>query len=96
MADAAVLHLNLHRVYFDEIAQGTKRIEYRDTSDYWARRLQGRAYDVIVFRNGYGPKVPEMWVQFRGVRKRGKGRSGYYAIKLGKVLKILRWRKPKG
>lgn len=27
---AAVLHLNLHREFFAQIAAGTKRIEYRD------------------------------------------------------------------
>jgi hypothetical protein len=84
----------LHRIYFDQIALGTKKTEYRTTSPYWAQRLKDRKYDVIVFRNGYGPKVPEMWVQLLGVRKRGKGRSGHYAIRLGKILKLLRWRKP--
>jgi hypothetical protein len=96
MAKTSVLHLTLHREYFDQIALGTKKTEYRDTTDYWARRLEGRDYDEIVFRNGYGLKVPEMRVEFRSVRKRGRGRSGYYAIRLGKILKIRRWRKPKG
>ena len=95
MADKALLHLNLHREFFDAIAQGTKKTEYRDSSPYRARRLEGRSYDIVVFRNGYGPKVPEMFVQFRGVRKRGKGRSSHYAIRLRKILTIRRWRKPK-
>ena len=95
MARKSVLHLTLHREFFDQIASGTKKTEYRDTSDYWARRLEDRDYDEIVFRNGYGLKVPEMRVEFRGIRKRGTGRSGHYAIKLGKVLKILRWRRPR-
>jgi hypothetical protein len=38
----AILHLNLHREYFAEIVAGTKRIEYRDRTDCWARRLEGR------------------------------------------------------
>ena len=28
-----ILHLNLFRKYFDEIAEGTKTIEYRDKND---------------------------------------------------------------
>ena len=95
MAGKSVLHLTLHREFFDQIALGTKKTEYRDTSDYWARRLDGRDYDEIIFRNGYGPKVPEMRVEFRGIRKRGNGRSGHYAIQLERILSIRRWRKPK-
>ena len=48
----AALHLNLHREYFAQIAAGTKRIEYRSRTAYWRRRLEGRHYDVIQFRNG--------------------------------------------
>jgi hypothetical protein len=95
MVGKSVLHLTLHRQYFDEIAVGTKTTEYRATTPYWAARLEGRAYDVIIFKNGYGSKVPEMWVKFLGVRKYGKGRSGHYAIRLGTILKIKRWRRPK-
>ena len=49
----AILHLNLHREYFAQIANGTKRIEYRDRTPYWKRRLEGRTYHLIHFRNGY-------------------------------------------
>jgi hypothetical protein len=48
----AILHINLHREHFAEIAAGTKRTDYRDRTDYWARRLEGRRYDVVQFRNG--------------------------------------------
>ena len=88
----AVLHLNLHREFFAQIAAGTKRAEYRDQTPYWRRRLEGRHYDVIQFRNGYATKAPEMLVEFLGIRKDGKGRTGYYAIRLGRILKIKRWR----
>ncbi len=39
-----VLHLNLHREFFAQIAAGTKRIEYRRRTPYWRRRLESRAY----------------------------------------------------
>lgn len=87
------LHLNLHREFFAQIAEGTKRIEYRKRTAYWKARLEGRHYDVIQFRNGYATKAPEMLVDFLGVRKYGKGTNGYYAIRLGRILKIKRWRK---
>jgi ASC-1-like (ASCH) protein len=87
-----ILHLNLHREFFSQIAAGTKRIEYRDQSPYWKKRLENRKYDAIQFRNGYATNAPEMLVEFRGVRRYGKGRKAKYAIQLGKILKIKRWR----
>jgi hypothetical protein len=91
----AILHLNLHREFFAAVAAKTKRIEYRKQTPYWKTRLEGRKYDFIQFRNGYATQAPEMLVEFLGVRKYGKGRSGYYAIRLGRILKIKRWRKNK-
>ena len=77
-----VLHLNLYRKYFDAILNGTKTIEYRDITPYWSRRLEGRHYDVIKFRNGYAKVAPEMIVQYKGIDID----EGKYAIHLGKVL----------
>lgn len=85
-----VLHLNVHRRFFDEIAAGTKTEEYRERTDYWASRLEDREYDYIVFRNGYGPAVPEMHVEWRGVRKTTRKGDQVYAIRLGRILKVSR------
>lgn len=87
----ATLHLDLHREFFAQIAAGTKRIEYRSRTPYWRRRLEGRRYDVIQFRNGYATRAPEMMVEFLGVRRYGKGCKACYAIRLGRILKIKRW-----
>ena len=87
-----LLHLNLHREFFAQIAAKTKRIEYRDQSPHWRKRLEGRKYDAIQFRNSYAADAPEMLVEFRGLRRYGKGRKAYYAIQLGRILKIKRWR----
>jgi hypothetical protein len=92
----SILHLNLHREWFAAIADGSKTIEYRDRTPYWKRRLEGRTYDVIQFRNGYATKAPELLVEFRGVRRIRKGGRPVYAIRLGRVLKIRRWRRQKG
>jgi hypothetical protein len=87
-----ILHLNLHREPFAAIAARTKRIEYRKRTPFWKIRLENRTYDVIQFRNGYARKAPEMLVEFRGLRRYGKGRNAYYAIRLGRILKIKRWK----
>lgn len=87
-----ILHLNLNREYFAQIAARTKRIEYREQTPYWKRRLEGRKYEVIQFRNGYATKAPEMQVEFGGVRKVRKWGGRYYAIRLGRILKLKRWR----
>lgn len=47
------LHLTLKKQWFDEIASGKKDEEYRDAKRYWARRIEGREFDEIHFRNGY-------------------------------------------
>jgi ASC-1-like (ASCH) protein len=87
-----ILHLNLHREFFAAIAAGRKRIEYRKQSPHWRKRLEGRKYDAILFRNGYASDAPEMLIEFRGLRRYGQGRNAYYAIRLGKILRIRRWR----
>ena len=87
-----ILHLTLHREFFAAIAAKKKRIEYRAQSAHWKQRLEGRKYDVIQFRNGYATKAPEMLVEFRGLRRYGTGRRAYYAIQLGRILKLRRWR----
>ena len=42
-----ILHLNLHREFFDAIARKRKRIEYRKQSPYWRKRLEDRHYDAL-------------------------------------------------
>jgi hypothetical protein len=86
-----ILHLNLYREFFAKIAGGRK-IERRDTTPHWKSRLEGRSYDAIQFRNGYSANAPEMLVELRGIRKYGTGRSGHYTIRLGRILRIKRWR----
>ena len=77
-----VLHLNLYREYFDQILNKEKVIEYRDITPYWSKRLEGRHYDLIQFRNGYAKVAPVMIVEFKGMYPSGEE----YAIVLGKIL----------
>jgi hypothetical protein len=87
-----ILHLTLHRQFFAAIAAGKKRTEYRKAKPYWRKRLEDRQYDIVKFRNGYARNAPEMLVEFRGVRRDGRGRNADYAIRLGRILKITRWK----
>ena len=79
-----ILHLNLYRKYFDAILKGEKTIEYRDITPYWSKRLEGRHYDVIQFRNGYAKVAPVMIVEYKGMIT--DDLYGKYAIQLGKIL----------
>lgn len=48
-----VLTLPLKAEYFDAIKAGTKKEEYRLCTPYWNKRLDRRAYDLIVLTRGY-------------------------------------------
>lgn len=87
-AERSILHLTLEREWFDDIVKSVKHEEYRDLKDYWKTRLEGRKYDIVRFRNGYATDAPEMDVEFLDVEKR----SDCYAIRLGKILSLKRWR----
>ena len=78
-----ILNLNLYRKWFDEIANGIKTLEYREKTDYWKKRIEGREYDIIKFRNGYAKNAPTMLVEYKGYTI-GKD----YELKLGKVLEV--------
>jgi hypothetical protein len=49
----STLVLPLKAVYFEQIKAGTKPREYRLTTPYWRKRLEGRDYDTIVLTLGY-------------------------------------------
>ena len=87
---AKVLHLTLFKRWFDEIQNGTKKVEYREIKPFWKMRLfnmdgSAKDYDEILFTNGYGSNRPKMRVELRGIIEK----DGKYEIMLGKVLEIL-------
>ena len=83
-----ILHLNLYRKYFDAIVNGTKTTEYREVTPYWSKRLEGRHFDVIKFKNGYRKDAPEMLVEFKGMGTVTFQTTPTYAIELGKILEV--------
>ncbi len=93
-----ILHLTLHRRWFDEIATGAKKHEYRRKTPYWDRRLcpngEIKEFDEIHFRNGYNLKAPWMRVEWCGLNYSHRKDADLYAIVLGSVLEIKSWPGP--
>ncbi len=58
--------------------------EYRIIKPYWTKRLEGKMFDEIYFRNGYAPDCPSLRVECLGIEKN----NTHYVIKLGKILTI--------
>ena len=85
-----VLHLTLHRRWFDLIASVEKREEYRAQSPYWRTRLEGQTFDEIHFRNGYSKTCPRMRVRCLGISTGEWNGAPCYVIRLGEILEIRR------
>mgnify|MGYP000877451846 CR=1 FL=1 len=76
-----ILHLTLRKKWFDMIASGEKKEEYRECKDYWVKRLlhfkydgtpyclphMVKWYDEIEFKNGYNKNARIMRVEFNGL-----------------------------
>lgn len=64
------LNLTLNKKWFDMIASGEKKEEYREIKDYWTKRLTNqnslfdngeiKHFDTVTFKNGYSPFSPMM------------------------------------
>ena len=93
METKRILHLTLHRKWFDEIATGVKTEEYRTWNIYWERRLTNgfiaKHFDEIHFRNGYNLDRPFMRVECRGFHL--DIYNNQFVIRLGKILEIKNW-----
>ena len=92
-----VLHLTLKKQWFDMIASGEKREEYRQLKPHWHKRLNNKSYDAICFKNGYSKDAPKMVVELDGIMKSlGLVQWGapegepVYILRLGKIISIER------
>jgi hypothetical protein len=99
---AKVLHLTLKKKWFDMIASGEKKEEYREIKPYWISRLTYNYdglklyenYEYIIFRNGYSEKAPSIIVKCLGISK-GQAKPEWsdnwqgevFIIKLGDIIK---------
>jgi hypothetical protein len=86
--EGGVLHLTIKREYFDKIISGRKKTEYREIKPYWKKRLEGKTFSEVQFRNGYGRDAPITRVEFKGLSKKQFMGSLHYAIQLGKILEV--------
>jgi hypothetical protein len=99
------LHLNLKKKWFDMIASGEKKEEYREIKPYWDKRLvienfngdKFKHFDVVVFKNGYSKDAPTITVRIKHIGlSQGKKEWGagdgklYYCISLGKIINTLK------
>lgn len=48
-----ILSLILTRRWYDKIANGEKRVEYREIKPFWTKRLFAKDYTVVRFHRGY-------------------------------------------
>ena len=93
-----VLHLNLKKKWFDMIASGEKKEEYREIKPYWTRRLIGepgnwKGYTSIIFSNGYAISRNQLEIKCKGlIYSHGREEWGavegqiYYVLLLGEIL----------
>jgi hypothetical protein len=97
-----ILHLTLKKKWFDMVASGEKKEEYREIKNHWILRLccgfpemySAKDFDVIEFKHGYSSSAPVIKVKYAGMKiATGKIKWGakkskiYFVIKLGKSLK---------
>lgn len=64
------LFIVIKQKYFDQIKAGTKKEEYREITEYWRKRLEGREYDYIIFQAGYRKNAPRLKVVWCGYYER--------------------------
>lgn len=100
-SECAILPLVLKGKWYDMIASGEKREEYRDATLYWQTRIHNWCYmrskRVVEFRHGYKKDAPRMWfianeVFFRGRAHTytwGEPESDHYAIALGERIELV-------
>lgn len=97
-----ILYLTLKKEWFDKIKSGEKKEEYREKKPYYEHRFLHcsnwgcccygavKRFDWICFRNGYGKRVPQIFVKWLGLAIRTDTGTGikYFVIKLGEVKNV--------
>ena len=82
----------LKREYFEQIVDGTKRVEYREIKPYWTRRLDGIQCPFLLrLINGMVGNAPEVTVRIDRIQE--NRRTGNYELHIGRVVEIRHWDK---
>lgn len=59
------LVLHVKKEYFQLIAEGNKKEEYRKVCLYWGKRLDGKTFDNVVIACGYPSRLDDgLWITF--------------------------------
>jgi hypothetical protein len=93
-----VLHLTLKKKWFDMIASGEKKEEYREIKPYWAKRFLSHEnmlnpFFFVLFRNGYAKDAPEIMLECKGIEIStakpewsDNWQGEVFVIKLGQII----------
>lgn len=84
-----ILDLVLTHKWYDKIASGEKKIEYREIKPYWTKRLFSREWGSVRFRKGYTLISMEFKIQGISITKEQNDLKlpECYAIILGERIK---------
>ena len=97
MKEKRILHLTLKKIWFELIARGVKKTEYREIKPYWEKRFLMdnpntkfsriiKTFDEIHFKNGYTKHSSFMRVKWKGLDLEMYKGKLQFAIKLGKII----------
>jgi hypothetical protein len=96
------LNITLKKKWFDMIASGEKKEEYREIKPYWQSRLccgfptlySAKDFDIVSANNGYAKDCPNIKWEHKGTRiGEGKQEWGavpgvkYFILDIGDILK---------
>lgn len=95
-----ILLLHIKKKWFDMIASGEKKEEYRKIKPYWVARLCDKktlafkSFDIVAFKNGYGKNSPSIKIECLGIYL-GEGNKDWgfekrcFVISLGEIINQL-------
>ena len=71
----------------ESILSGDKRIEYRECTDYWKKRIVDIPYSQVRITNGYGnDSRPYVLLRYKGYEEVQYNGKPHYAIPIDKKL----------
>ena len=83
----ATLYLIVYKDIMDRILSGDKRIEYRECTDYWKKRIVDIPYTRVRITNGYGNDTrPYVLLKYKGYEEVEYNGKPHYAIPIDKKL----------
>jgi len=89
IAQQDTLYLIVVKQVWDRIVSGEKTIEYRERTDYWDKRINGREYQYIRITNGYGNLTrPYRLYQYTGATRVMKDGVQCFAINISEDLVV--------